>query len=172
MTASNNNIVRNYFNVDGDRDSGINQDLDLWDGFFDVGEPNRHSQQMQINYDLPLSKIPFLSFINAQYSYTSNFDWQRGGDALNEVVQEVNPGEEVNTVQNANTHNLTANLSMQRFYDYLGLKKRDGKVTASQASARRAKGADGEDEKPIKKTSKTFNTIVDIVTMIKLKMIN
>ncbi|MEO0507903.1 MAG: cell surface protein SprA [Bacteroidota bacterium] len=172
LTASNNNIVRNYFNVDGDRDSGINQDLDLWDGFFDVGEPNRHSQQMQINYDLPLSKIPFLSFINAQYSYTSNFDWQRGGDALNEVVQEVNPGEEVNTVQNANTHNLTANLSMQRFYDYLGLKKRDGKVTASQASARRAKGADGEDEKPIKKTSKTFNTIVDVVTMIKRINVN
>lgn len=171
LTASNNNIVRNYFNIDGDRDSGINQDLDLWDGFFDVGEPNRHSQQMQLNYELPFNKFPFLDFINAQYTYTSNFDWQRGGDALNEVA-----GEDINTVQNANTHNLTANLTMQRFYDFLGLKKRDGKVTANQARARRDKAgnpaAGAEDEKPPKKTSKVYNTLVDFLTMVKRVNVN
>ncbi len=171
LTASNNNIVRNYFNVDDDADSGINQALDLWDGFFDIGEPNRHSQQMQLNYELPFSKFPFLNFINAQYTYTSNFDWQRGGDALNEVA-----GEDINTVQNANTHNLTANLTMQRFYDFLGLKKKDGKVTATQARVRRDKAgnpaSDATDEKPPKKTSKAFNTLVDIVTMVKRVNVN
>ncbi|MEM7484107.1 MAG: cell surface protein SprA [Bacteroidota bacterium] len=175
LTGSNNNIVRNYFNVDDDENSGINQDLDLWDGFFDVGESNRHSQQMQLNYELPFDKFPFLNFINAQYSYTSNFDWQRGGDALNEVVQLENPGEQINTIQNANTHNLTGNLSMQRFYDFLGLKKKDGKVTANQSARRRDKAgnpASEEDEKPPKKTSKTFNTIVDIVTMVKRVNVN
>lgn len=169
LTASNNNIVRNYFNVDDDSDSGINQALDLWDGFFDIGEPNRHSQQMQLNYELPFSKFPFLNFINAQYTYTSNFDWQRGGDALNEVA-----GENINTVQNANTHNITANLTMQRFYDFLGLKKKSGKVTATQARVRRDKAGNpgSEDEKPPKKTSKAFNTLVDIVTMVKRVNIN
>ncbi len=170
LTASNNNIVRNYFNVDDDEDSGINQALDLWDGFFDIGEPNRHSQQMQLNYELPFSKFPFLNFINAQYTYTSNFDWQRGGDALNEVA-----GEDINTVQNANTHNLTANLSMQRFYDFLGLKKKDGKVSANQAAARRDKAgntASGKGEKAPKKTSKAFNTIIDVVTMVKRVNVN
>lgn len=171
LTASNNNIVRNYFNLDGDPDSGINQALDLWDGFFDVGEPNRHSQQMQVNYELPFSKIPFLDFINAQYTYTSNFDWQRGGDALREVA-----GEDINTVQNASTHNLTANLTMQRFYDAIGLKKRDGKIPRANAPVRRDKAgnpaADEEDEKPQKKTSKTFNTLIDILTMVKRVNIN
>ncbi|UII80859.1 cell surface protein SprA [Flagellimonas sp. CMM7] len=169
LTASNNNIVRNYFNVDDDSDSGINQALDLWDGFFDIGEPNRHSQQMQLNYELPFSKFPFLNFINAQYTYTSNFDWQRGGDALNEVA-----GENINTVQNANTHNITANLTMQRFYDFLGLKKKSGKVTATQARVRRDKAGNpaSEDEKPPKKTSKAFNTLVDIVTMVKRVNVN
>ena len=166
LTASNNNIVRNYFNVDDDPDSGIDQTLDLWDGFFDVGEPNRHAQQMQLNYKLPFDKFPFLNFIDADYTYTSNFDWQRGGDALNEVA-----GENINTVQNASTHNLTANLTMQRFYDFLGLKKRDGKVTANQVQVRRDKAgnpASGtEDQKSPKKTSKAFNTLVDIVTMVK-----
>nr|WP_299487889.1 cell surface protein SprA [uncultured Allomuricauda sp.] len=171
LTGSNNNIVRNYFNLDGDSDSGINQELDLWDGFFDVGEPNRHSQQMQLNYELPFDKIPFLNFINAQYTYTSNFDWQRGGDALREVALE-----DINTVQNASTHNLTGNLTMQRFYDFLGLKKRTGKVTAGQAAIRRDKAGNpasgAEDQKPPKKTSKTFNTLVDILTMVKRINVN
>ena len=175
LTASNNNIVRNYFNVDDDPDSGIDEALDLWDGFFDIGEPNRHAQQMQLNYELPFSKFPFLNFINAQYTYTSNFDWQRGGDALNEVVQLENPGEQINMVQNASTHNLTANLGMQRFYDFVGLKKRDGKVTAAQASIRRDKAGnpatDTEGNAP-KKTGKAFNTLVDIVTMVKRVNLN
>ncbi len=170
LTASNNNIVRNYFNVDDNSDSGINEALDLWDGFFDIGEPNRHAQQMQLNYELPFSKIPFLNFINAQYTYTSNFDWQRGGDALRQVA-----GKDINTVQNASTHNLTANMSMQRFYDFLGLKKRDGKVTANQAAIRRDKAgnpANGEAADGPRKTSKGFNTLVDIVTMVKRLNVN
>ncbi len=171
FTGSNNNIVRNYFNLDGDPDSGINQELDLWDGFFDVGEPNRHSQQMQLNYKLPFDKFPFLSFIDADYTYSSDFDWQRGGDALREVALE-----DINTVQNASTHNLTSNLIMQRLYDFLGLKKRDGKVTASQARQRRDKAGNpasgAEDEKPLKKTSKAYNTLVDILTMVKRVNVN
>ncbi|MEM1338493.1 MAG: cell surface protein SprA [Bacteroidota bacterium] len=170
LTASNNNIVRNYFNVENDPDSGINQALDLWDGFFDVGEPNRHSQQMQLNYELPFSKFPFLSFINAQYTYTSNFDWQRGGDALIEVA-----GESINTVQNANTHNLTANLTMQSFYDFIGLKKRDGKLPTNTAPVRVDKAGnprEGTDEKPKGKTTKTWNTLVDILTMVKRVNVN
>ncbi|WP_394747326.1 T9SS outer membrane translocon Sov/SprA [Spongiimicrobium salis] len=173
LTASNNNIVRNYFNLDGDADSGINQDLNLWDGFFDVGEPNRHSQQMQLNYELPFDKIPGLGFINTQYTYTSNFDWQRGGDALNELASEER-GRDVslNTVQNANTHNITATLNMQSFYDNIGLKKRDGKVLANSAPRLDKAGNPAEGQKIQKKTSKGFNTLVDILTMVKRVNIN
>lgn len=165
LTASNNNIVRNYFNLDRDRDSGINPNLDLWDGFFDLGEPNRHAQQMQLNYELPFDKIPFLDFINAQYSYTSNFDWQRGGDALIEVA-----GENINMVQNANTHNLTANLGMQRFYDFLGLKKRSGKRVEEPSPLRLDKAgnpAPGATANPKVKEGKGLNALVDFLTMVK-----
>lgn len=173
LTASNNNIVRNYFNLDGDRDSGINQDLNLWDGFFDVGEPNRHSQQLQLNYELPFDKIPGLGFINTQYTYTSNFDWQRGGDALNELAS-IERGQEVslNTVQNANTHNVTASLNMQAFYDNIGLKKRDGKVPANSAPRLDKAGNPAEKQKIKKKTGKGFNALIDILTMVKRVNVN
>ena len=172
LTASNNNIVRNYFTSELDLEGrpAIDNSLDLWDGFFDVGEPNRHSQQMQLNYELPFDKFPFLSFINAQYTYTSNFDWQRGGDALIEVA-----GESINTVQNANTHTLTANMTMQGFYDFIGLKKRSSKATTGIA-APRSRGSNeneaGKDKKTKGKTSKTWNTLVDILTMVKRVNVN
>ncbi|MGB5361415.1 MAG: cell surface protein SprA, partial [Eudoraea sp.] len=176
ITASNNNIVRNYFEEDGNPNSDINQDLNVWNGFFDIGEPNRHAQQFQLNYDIPLNKIPILDFINAQYTYTSNFDWQRGGDALNEVVQDAlgDPNAVINTIQNANTHTINAALSMQRLYDQIGLKRRSGKGEVGDTPVRRDKAgnpAAGE-EKPKKKSSAGFNTFVDIITMVKRINVN
>ena len=176
LTGSNNNIVRNYFEEDGNPRSDIDQSLGLWDGFFDIGEPNRHSQQMQLNYELPFAKIPALDFINAQYTYTSNFDWQRGGDALAEVARIAlgDPSAQINTVQNANTHALTASLTMQKFYDLIGLKKKNGTTKRSAGPIRKDKAgvpANGE-EKVAKKTSGLFNTIVDVVTMVKRVNVN
>ena len=168
LTSSNNNIVRNYFEEEGNPNSLINQELNVWDGFFDIGEPNRHAQQMQLNYEIPLNKIPILDFINAQYTYTSNFDWQRGGDAIREVT-----GEDINTIQNANTHNLTATLNMQRFYDQIGLKKETGKGVAS--TVRRDKAGNlptGTEASAPKKTTGLWNTAVDVITMVKRLNVN
>jgi len=153
--ANNNNVVRNYFNSPDDPNSLINEDLGLWDGFFDIGEPNRHAQNFELNYDLPFDKIPILSFIDAQYTYTSTFDWQRGGDALREVA-----GENINRVQNSSNHNLTASLTMQKFYDLIGLKKSKGKKpTASRTDKA------GNKVKP--KGNGFGNTIKNVLTMVK-----
>ncbi|HDZ06913.1 hypothetical protein LCGC14_0051030 [marine sediment metagenome] len=171
LTGSNNNIVRNYLDEDEPLESTdrINNELGMWDGFFDVGEPNRHSQELQLNYELPFSKIPALDFISTQYTYTSNFDWQRGGDALFEVA-----GEYINTVQNANTHTITSSMTLQKFYDKIGLKKRETPKAKTSGPIRRDKsGALSEDQEKIKgKTSDLFNTVVDIVTMVKRLNLN
>ena len=185
LTGSNNSIVRNYFGEEFDQRGrpNIEPDLVLWDGFFDLGDPNRHSQQMELNYELPFSKIPALDFIDAQYTYTSNFDWQRGGDALNEAVALVGnptPSDDnpliinaINTVQNANTHNLTASFTLQKLYDMVGLKKKDGKTQAKPAPVRKDKaGNPVKEDKGPRKTSKLFNTAVDIVTMVKRLNVN
>ena len=184
LTASNNHIVRNYLEDPSNPNSEIDQTLGLWDGFWDLGEPNRHAQTLELNYELPFSKIPILDFINAQYSYMSNFDWQRGGDALNLAIaeqQNPNPSEtnplqvvSINTVQNASTHNLTANLTMQKFYDMIGLKKRDGKSSANTAPVRKDKAGNpvSGGEKQKKKTNGFYNTSVDILTMVKRLNVN
>lgn len=166
LTGANNRIVRNYYSDPGNPDSDIDESLNLWNGFWDTGIPNRQTQQFQLNYDIPLNKIPVLEFVNAQYSYTSNFEWQREGDAVQQVA-----GEEINTVQNANTHNITAELSMQRFYDYIGLKKRSGKTTASKAPNKNSGAAKGP-AKESGATSGLFNVAVDVLTMLKRFNVN
>ena len=184
LTGSNNNIVRNYYEEEGNPFSNILADRTLWDGFFDIGEPNRHAQQMTLNYEIPLSKIPIFDFVNAQYTYTSNFEWQRGGDALNLAVAKAqNPGipedqlslSSINTVQNANTHTLTAALSMQRLYDKLGLKKSSGKPTTGIAAPRTDKAGnarEGDESAAPKRTGKAFNTAIDLLTMVKRINVN
>nr|WP_245759779.1 cell surface protein SprA [Robiginitalea myxolifaciens] len=179
LNGSNNNIIRNYYEELGNPFSTILEDRNVWDGFFDIGEPNRHAQQMTVNYEIPLSKIPILDFINAQYTYTSNFEWQRGGDALNLAVAKAqNPGipeaelqlPSINTVQNSNTHTLTASLTMQRFYDKLGLGKKAGKPTSGIAAPRSDKGGPDAASKGKKKGFGT--ALVDVLTMVKRINVN
>ncbi len=165
FTASNSHIVRNYFEDDEMGGMAVRQDLGIWDGFWDTGDANRHATQLQINYELPFDKIPFLNFITASYTYTGNFDWQRGSAILEELS-----GEEINTIQNANTHNLNASLSMTRFYDYLGISRKSSTNKTSKTTTG-AKG-DEKDKKAPKKESKVLNTLSDIVTMVKRININ
>ena len=62
--------IRSYY--------GQDPNLDVWDGFFDLGDPNIQNQQLQLNYEIPLYKIPTFNFLRATYSYTGDFQWQKG----------------------------------------------------------------------------------------------
>ena len=96
---------------------------EIWEGVWNMGSPNQYFQTLSLNYRLPFQYIPILSFINATYNYTADFNWQRGSDVLSDVRAE--SGETlgiVNTVQNANTKTLSGNLSFERLYTALGIK--------------------------------------------------
>ena len=63
-----------------------------------------------------------MSFIDANYNYTGDFNWQRGSQALSSVMSE--NGDKlgnVNTIQNANTKTLTGAISFQKLYSVLKL---------------------------------------------------
>lgn len=179
FTAANNNIVRNYF-VDDILNGEQDPTLNIWDGFFDVGDPNRQFQQLGINYELPLYKIPALSFLRATYAYTGDFQWLKGSDLFGNLPITDDQGNTTfynlgNTVSNANTHNLNATLDMSRLYRYVGLVKKTGVANrrggTPRAGTPKAGGPNNQREEP-KKTSKAFNTMVDILTMVKRVQFN
>ena len=124
FTASSKNIVRNYFFEDTSDIKKVNQELDIWDGLWDVGEPNQFSQRLGLTYNLPFRFFPLVNFIDGTYSYSGDFNWQRGSESLNEVEDEFgNVLGVVNTIQNANTHNLNTTFNFQKIYRALKLEK-------------------------------------------------
>ncbi|MFP4844179.1 cell surface protein SprA [Winogradskyella sp. PE311] len=177
FTASNSNIVRNYFiddRINGRQDSELN----VWDGFFDVGDPNFQTQQLQVNYELPLYKIPALSFLRATYAYNGTFQWQKGSD-LNEGLEL--DGDIFNlghSIQNSNTHNLNTTLNMETLYKSIGLVRKGNQRGRSRNTAPTRRTAtpdvnsnnkDGQAKDPNKLSTgkKAYNTLIDIVTMVK-----
>ncbi|TRO64230.1 cell surface protein SprA [Christiangramia sabulilitoris] len=174
FNASNNRIIRNYIDEEGFADNSIG----LWDDFFNVGDPNLHFQTLQVNYQLPFSKIPVLKFINATYSYTGDFQWQRGSRVFQQLEGIPAIG---NSVQNSNTHQINASLNMQDLYNYAGLveKKATNKGKSIQERSRGvptlgppdAKEEDQE-EQPKPKRYQAYNTFINVVTGLKTFQVN
>ena len=134
------NIVRNYIDAETDRPI---EDATVFNDFWNIGQANTHTQNFVVNYDLPLNKIPVLSFIKSTYSYTASYNWLRSTDALAYAeVTDPNTNKSTtynlgNTIQNANSHKLNATLSMDLFYKYLGIgqKKKVAPKNAAPAAA-------------------------------------
>ena len=177
FTAGNNNIVRNYF-VDDRLNGRQDPELNVWDGFFDFGDPNIQNQQLLVNYELPLYKIPILSFLKSTYTYNSDFRWQKGSDLnLNFEATDINGNVTGNfnlgnTIQNTNVHTLNTTLNMEALYKELGVKKR----TASRRNvSRRSTNNNATPQTPPKKKNigkQIGNTLIDLVTMVKRVNIN
>ena len=135
FTGTSANIVRNFL----DENDVPDPNNTIWTDYWNIGEPNQHNQQLVLNYDLPINKIPFLSFIKSQYTYTGNSAWQRASQALSEfkttddfgVTSTYNLG---NTIQNSGVHKLNATFAMDSFYKYIGLKKSAPKPIAPKTA--------------------------------------
>lgn len=125
FSASSRNIVRNYLK-DGATagTTQVDTQLDIWDGMWDMGQMDRFDQSIGATYQLPFKFIPLLSFLDGTYSYSGNFNWQRGSSSLANVVDENNNALGiVHTIQNANTIQWNGSANMQALYRSIGLKK-------------------------------------------------
>lgn len=159
------NIVRNYFDEEG-RPS---QDQNVWNDYFNTGEANTHTQQYNLNYELPLNKIPVLSFLKATYTYEGTFNWQRSSDALAFITDEAGRRFDLgNTVQNNNSHKLNSTLNLDLLYKYVGL---TAKKPAAKAAPPKAAPKPGEKitttQAPAQEGSLFVNGLIGILTSVK-----
>ncbi|OYU82360.1 MAG: cell surface protein SprA [Flavobacterium sp. BFFFF1] len=119
-TGASNNIVKNYFDALGRPIDAVT----IYDDYWNTGQPNQHTQQLTLNYELPLNKLPFLSFIKSTYTYTGDYSWQRASEATSNFEARdgtfYNLG---NTIQNNGAHRLNTTLNFELLYKYLGLTK-------------------------------------------------
>ncbi|WP_426431579.1 cell surface protein SprA [Winogradskyella sp. HB-48] len=182
FTAANTNIVRNYF-IDDQLNGRQDPTLNVWDGFFDFGDPNFQTQQLQVNYELPLYKIPALSFLRTTYTYNGAFQWQKGSDLNENLVTDIGTFDLGHSIQNSNTHNINSTLNMETFYKSIGLVKKTNRRSRGRADNTKAKtrtatpetnnksldnsSQQNNDPNKLSAGKKAYNTLVDIVTMVK-----
>ncbi|WP_281323231.1 cell surface protein SprA [Flavobacterium aestivum] len=129
-TASSRNIVKNYLNED---DVPL-ENFTIWDRYLDTGTANNHTQQFVLNYDIPLYKIPVLSFVKSSFSYTGDYSWQRASTALTNVEIGGSTYDLGNTVQNAQSINLNGTFNMETLYKYIGISKDSKKTNVPKAA--------------------------------------
>jgi len=136
--------VKNYYLPDGT----LNYEAQLWDGFFHPGDPYTVQQGFNLTYKLPFDKLPFLSFIEANYTYNGTFQWQR----RSEILADVDGYDLGNKIQNANTQQLNGSLNLKDIYDYVGLTRLENKWSGKKVTKKVSKKKDKKDKKNKKKS--------------------
>ncbi|TDD96535.1 T9SS outer membrane translocon Sov/SprA [Flavobacterium cellulosilyticum] len=162
-TASSNNIVKNYLNENNEPDDSFT----IWDSYWDPGQTNHHMQQLVVNYELPINKIPFLNFIKSNYSYTGDYNWQQTSTLLSNINIEGTDYNLGNTVQNASSHNLTATFSMDTFYKYIGLTKKTALKTIPKPIAPKPGEKISNANVNAPKSNEFLNGFIGVLTSVK-----
>ncbi|MEI7507889.1 MAG: cell surface protein SprA [Flavobacterium sp.] len=170
FNATSSNIVRNYMNENNVPDNTYT----IWTDYWNPGLPNQHNQQITVNYELPINKIPFLNFVKSNYTYLGTYSWQRASTALSSAVGDdgitYNLG---NSLQNSASNKLNTQLSMDGFYKYIGLTKDKKQVKAPPAGPPKP----GEKVASIKATptkdvNPFLNGLIGVVTSLKNLQVN
>lgn len=73
-----------------------------------LGETTNYRHQANLNYQVPINKIPIFDFVNASLKYSTTYTWQRRPFAQEEIG---------NTIQNTNTKGGNATLNMVTLYN-------------------------------------------------------
>jgi cell surface protein SprA len=87
----------------------------------DLGRLKNFDQTLALNYRLPLDKIPFVDWMNADLGYHINYTWTAGAfNPFNEANQKDSLG---NIIQNNRDRNITSRIDMLKLYNKVTLLK-------------------------------------------------
>lgn len=167
FTAASSNIVRSYLDDTGEPT--------IWDDYLNFGEANQHTQQLTVNYELPLNKLPFLSFVKSTYTYTGDYNWQRASDAFSSVTVGDDVFDLGNTIQNNSSHRLNTNFNLDLLYKYVGLTK--GPKTPKRPATPAGPPKPGERistpaAAPQAATSPVMDALIGVLTSVKNIQVN
>jgi cell surface protein SprA len=150
---------------------GSDDEVQIFQNFFNSGRPDHYYQALSATYQLPLDKIPFLGFVNANYSFTANYDWQASSQSY---ITQIG-----NVVQNANTQALNVDVDFEKLYRMAGLNNllNSKKPTMQNLPPKENKNDKEKKDKKNKKTKTKSKPVVskgvyDLITMVKRGRLN
>ncbi|HQQ94860.1 MAG TPA: cell surface protein SprA [Bacteroidia bacterium] len=113
------------------------------------GDNTVYRQQMNLNWDVPINKIPILDFVKTTYRFSGTYTWNRKPFATD---NDTSATQVANTIQNTGSHNITGSLNMMQLYNKIPYFKKinDPKAkAAAQLKGPNTKPADGKDGKTV-----------------------
>lgn len=169
FTANRSNIVRNFIDAEGIPDD-TNR---IYDDYLEVGQANQLNQQLILNYELPFNKLPFLSFLKSNYSYTGTYSWMRSSLALS-TVEDIDGTiyDLGNTIQNSSSHRLNTTLNMDLFYKYIGLTKTKKKPAKSAAPPKPGEKVTNTKVQPQNEGNVFLDGLIGVITSVKNIQVN
>lgn len=98
----------------------------IWQEIMRGGSMQNYNQNLQVNYNLPINKLPLLNFVNANIRYDADFRWTASARSVQDIMG--------NTIENSVNRQANINLNMQTLYNKVPFLKKLG--TKSQPQRR------------------------------------
>jgi len=81
---------------------------EVWDNLYKGGRPNNFSQSLNVNYRIPINKLPMLDFISANADYKGGYGWK----AAPPIAEELG-----NTISNSSNYSISPQLNFVQLYN-------------------------------------------------------
>ncbi|MDR1199965.1 MAG: cell surface protein SprA [Prevotellaceae bacterium] len=101
---------------DRDRDSYRHWRDSVWSNFWNFGRNINYNHRLQFTWQVPLSRIGFLSWMNSQISYQAGYEWV----ANMRNMDDYDPG---NTISNTQSIDINAGATLTNLYNKVKLLK-------------------------------------------------
>ena len=108
--------------------------------FLGLGTMNQYNQVLNVNYTLPINKIPILNWMTATARYQGTYNWTASPKSIQPVMG--------NTAENSNTIQLNGNLRLTSLYSKVPYFKRVMATAQPRRQGPQAAPRPGERQKP------------------------
>ncbi len=117
FTASNNARIDEPEGRMWEEDPYYEQKRDtIWNNLKDFGRTTQYNHRFNVNYQVPINKLPLLKWVSANARYNGTYDWI----ASPITADTIQLG---NTIQNSNTISLSTQFNMLTLYNSVGYLK-------------------------------------------------
>jgi len=109
----------------------------IWQNFWDFGRATMYHQTLNINYQVPINKIPFLDFMSLNTRYSANYDWTGAPKSLQNLG---------NSIQNSNTRQYNGQINMNTLYNKVPYFKKINQSARGGRNRRNVQQAEQEED--------------------------
>ncbi|HBF18741.1 MAG TPA: cell surface protein SprA, partial [Cryomorphaceae bacterium] len=107
---------------------------EIWKNLKNFGRPTNYHQTVNLNWQVPINKLPFFEFANVSARYTGDYDWNANSLRAQEGPDSLNFG---NTIQNSMQLQLNNSFNLVALYNKFPYLRRVNQGTRKRPDARR-----------------------------------